>query len=372
MKNRITIFSLAVLLAGATGCDKKDGIDDDLSFVTSASAPTNSNRLFDITNDNSGVVRITPTGTGAASYTVNFGHGTGSGALATVMPGSSASHAYPEGTYTVSIVSTSSTGQTTTNTYPLTVTYRAPENIMITKTVVGNILKVKATALYAASYLVYFGDVANETGTPLATGAEVQHSYAAGGNYNIKVVALSGGAARSEKTESVSMFDPYGLPITFELATTNYEFGTFGGGQQFAKVANPNPSGLNTSATVGKFTRGWEAWSGTYSPLSVPINMTAGKKIRVLVYNPDPAMIGKKLNIELEYGTIANGIAVLQRPVTTSGAWEELVFDFGTIAAIPSNPAFTQLVLRYSNDIEGNVPGGQGSVIYVDNFRITN
>ncbi len=61
-------------------------------------------------------------------------------------------------------------------------------------------LKVKATALYAVSYLVYFGDVPNEIGTPLATAAEVAHTYATAGTYNVRVVALSGGAAKSEKT----------------------------------------------------------------------------------------------------------------------------------------------------------------------------
>ena len=49
--------------------------------------------------------------------------------------------------------------------------------------------------------------------------------------------------------------------------------------------------------------------------------MSVGKKIKVWVYNPDPAMIGKKLNVELENGsTIDNGIAVLKVPLTKSGA----------------------------------------------------
>ena len=47
------------------------------------------------------------------------------------MPGYSTSHAYPEGSYTVTIVSKSLSGQESTATYPLQVTYRAPENITI-------------------------------------------------------------------------------------------------------------------------------------------------------------------------------------------------------------------------------------------------
>jgi hypothetical protein len=66
--------------------------------------------------------------------------------------------------------------------------------------------------------------------------------------------------------------DPFGLPLDFENAFVNYFFGTFGGGQGFATVANPSATGLNTSAKVGKFTRGYEGWSGTYSPMGAPNN----------------------------------------------------------------------------------------------------
>ena len=372
MKKITIIGSLAVLLLGVTACEKKDGIDDDLSFLSSATTSNNA-KIFDISNDNSGNVKITPLGEGAASYTVAYGHGTGAGASAVVMPGFSTTHSYPEGSYTVTITSKSLSGQETTASYPLQLTYRAPENIDITTTTNVHNLKVKATALYAASYLVYFGDVANEVGTPMATGVELSHNYAAAGTYNVKVVALSGGAAKSEKTVPVVIYDAFGLPITFDLTTINYFFGTFGGGQAFATVANPSATGLNTSAKVGKFTRGFEAWSGTYSPLNTPIDMALGKKIKVLVYNPDPALIGKKLNVELEAGSsIANGVAVLKTAVTTSGAWEELVFDFSTIAAIPATEKFSQLVLRFSDGVDGNGVGGNGSVIYVDNFRLTN
>jgi hypothetical protein len=371
MKKLSITFSLFALVAGLTSCEKKNGVDDDLSFLNSATTST-PGKVFDISNDNSGNVRIQPTGEGASSYVVNFGHGTGASASAVVMPGNYVTHSYPEGSYTVSITSKSLSGQESTATYPLQLTYRPPENIIVTTSKTAHLLKVKATALYAASYLVYFGDVANEVGTPLANGAEVSHTYASQGNYNVKVVALSGGAAKSEKITPVTIYDPFGLPITFDLNTIDYFFGTFGGGQGFAKVANPNASGLNTSALVGKFTRGFESWSGTYSPLNIPIDMAMGKKIKVLVYNPDPALIGTKLNVELEEGSISNGIAVLKAPITTSGAWEELVFDFGTIAAIPGNAKFNQLVLRFNDAKDGNGTGGTGSVIYVDNFTLTN
>lgn len=363
MKKIITLCSLAALLAA--GCEK-NGIDDDLSFLNTSNT-INTGKIFDISNDNSGNVRITPTGEGASSFVVNFGHGTGAGASAVVMPGNNATHAYPEGSYTVTIISKSIAGTETTATYPLQVTYRAPENLTVTTSQAARLFKVKASALYAASYLVYFGDVVNEVGTAMATGVELSHTYATAGTYNVRVVALSGGAAKTETTTPVTIFDPFGFPITFELSSIDYFFGTFGGGQQFAKVANPNPSGLNTSANVGRFTRGFESWSGTYSPLNIPIDMAVGKKVRLLAYNPSPALVGKMLNVELESGTVANGIAIKKVAFTTSGAWEELVFDFSTIAAVPATAIFNQLVLRFNDASDG-----AGAIIYVDNFRLTN
>jgi len=347
----------------ASSCSKKDGIDQDLSFLGSISS-SNSAKIFDISNDNSGNVKITPLGNGVSSFKVNFGHGTGTAASAVVLPGNSAIHSYPEGSYTVAIDAYDLGGVKTSTTYPLTVTSGALEKIAIK---IGGDMVVRATADFAKSFLVYYGDVANEVGTPLAIGQKLPaHTYPAGGPYDLKVVALSGGAATAQVVKTL-----FGLPLTFESPTMDYFFGTFGGGQAFAKVANPSASGLNTSANVGKFTRGAESWSGTYSPLNIPINFAQGKKIKLLAYNPDVANIGKKINVELEWavgGTASNPWgAVVKTAVTKSGSWEELVFDFSTNKAIPADAKFTQLVFRYDD-----ATSGAGAIIYIDNISLSN
>ena len=362
---KITILSgVLALLIGSVGC-QKDGINDDTSFLSTATS-SNPGKVFDISNDNSGKVTITPTGQGVSMFTVKYGHGTGAAAEADVKPGFSTTHAYPEGSYTVTIVSKSLSGQETPTTFPLQVTYRAPESLDLGASQTVQFLKVAPTAKYAASYQVYFGDVANETATTVASGGSATHTYAAPGTYNVKLVAMSGGAAKTEKVFPVTVTSTFGMPITFEDAGTNYFFGTFGDNQKFAVVANPDPTGLNTSAKVGKFTRGNQSWSGTYSPVNA-IDMAAGKKIKILAYNPDPALVGKKLNVELEASSIPNGVAVLKTAFTTSGAWEELVFDFGTIADVPATAKFSQLVLRFNDASDG-----AGAIIYVDNIRQTN
>lgn len=360
MKKIKFIFSLVALLAVAISCTV-EGISDDTSLPGADAG--NVNKVFAISDDNSGNVKITPTADGATSFSVDYGHG--SEGLVTLVPGESTTHAYPEGSYTVKIIATSISGTTSEQTFPLEVVYRAPENLEVST---SGEMRVKAKALYAKSFLVYYGDVANEVGTPMAIDQELPaHTYpATGGPFVLKVVALSGGAATTEMTKTL-----FGFPIDFESAEVDYFFGTFGD-VTFSKVVNPDATGLNTSATVGKYTKpnGVPSWSGTYSPLNVPINFSYGKKIKVLAYNPDVANIGKKLNVELEWaidGTPANGVAVLKAPFTTSGAWEEIVFDYSTISGIPAGAKFTQLVLRY-NDSDA----GAGEVIYIDNIRLTN
>lgn len=365
MKKIKYLVSLLILIAFTVGCslDKFD----DLSSVKTLTNPGKVASLFDITSDNTGKVTITPTGEGTGSYDVYFGDGIA--APANVPSGNSVSHNYSEGNYTVKIVAKGLNGVNTEKTYPLAIVFNAPENLVVTLTQSLLNLKVKAKAdRFAISYLVYFGDVANEVGTPLAIGAELSHNYASVGTYDVKVIAFGVGIATTEKITSVKVTVPFVFPINFETQNVNYFFGTFGGGQQFTTVANPNPTGLNKSATVGKFVRGNEAWSGTFSPLDAPLNLATGKKVKVWVYNPDPANIGKKLNVELESGsTIANGIAVLKMPVTTSGVWEELVFDFKTLPTVPTGEKFSQLVLRFNDGVDGDF-----ATIYLDNFRLTN
>lgn len=365
MKNIKLIFNFILLLAFTISCSIPDGIDYDTSFLSSA-ASANVAKVFDVSTDNSGNVRITPTGEGVVSSKVIFGHGIGAAASAVVASGSSAVHTYPEGSYTVNIIYTDLAGNQTTSTYPLVVTYRAPENIVITTT--GE-MRVSVAALYAQSFLVYYGDVANEVGTPLALGQVLPaRTYPAPGSspFVMKVVALSGGAATTIVTKT--LFD---VPIDFETPDVDL-FLPFGSPNQlFATVNNPNTTGLNTSAKVGMFTKGATA-SGTLSTFNVPLNFAYGKKIKVMVYNPNPANIGKNMTLLLQGAVVtgqpANGVAIKKVPITTSGAWEELVFDYGTISAIPSGAKFRQLLMRFNDTQTATVQ----DVLYVDNFVQTN
>ena len=370
MKKITFIYSFAfLLLISAASCTLKDGIDPDLSFLKSA-ASANLNKIFDISTDNSGKVKITPVGEGVTSFLVSYGHGTGAAASATVVSGGNTTHVYPEGNYSVVITATDIAGKETPTTYPLTVTYRAPEKLAVTASVSGYTVAVSATADYAASFQVYFGDVANETPTALAIGASTPaHKYAVGGAYNVRVVALSGGAAKTETTSNVIIFDPLVLPYTCELASQNYMAGGTFGGVNFSIVANPFPTGLNTSAKVAKWEKpvGAEEWAGIWKPLDVALDLSAGTKIKMLVYATE---VGKKVGIELQASPNGAPNTALFVATTVKNQWEELVFDTvtgGADPAIPTGAKYKQFNINYNRPNKG-----LGEVIYIDNIRVTN
>lgn len=71
------------------------------------------------------------------------------------------------------------------------------------------------------------------------------------------------------------------MPLTFESATLNYGFGDFG--NAFAsKIANPDASGINTSANVAQVVKipGAEVWAGTAITLTEPIDFSVYQKLK--------------------------------------------------------------------------------------------
>lgn len=359
---KITILLTLLVLSACT----EDGIGNDTSSLETVTSG-NLDKIFDISNDNSGLVKITPTGEGFSRYAVTLGHG--SSEPVTVFPGQSLSHNYPEGSYTVTIESFDIAGGSTIATYPLVVTYRAPENLAINASGSGYNVTVAPTADYANSYWVYFGDAVNEQPTVIGAGQSITHTYATAGTYTITVIAQSGGVATATATTELLVYNPYSLPITYEDMYQNYGIGGTFGGVGTAIINNPFPGGINTSSKVWQYTKpvGAASWSGTWTPMaapgSVPINIDNGGKIKVMVYATE---VGKMINVELEQATTGIPNQVLKVATTVANQWHELEFDFSTLG-IPQGTSFRQLVFRY-NDTQD----GFGEVIYIDNVTQTN
>jgi hypothetical protein len=356
-------FSITLLLVLAAGCKKM--VTDDISFLESDASPAALSAFFDITQDNTGLVTITPNGEGAVYYDIFYGDATTTPAK--VNAGKNTQHVYAEGVYNVKMVAHSITGKTTEVIKQLTVSYRAPENLdfTITKDANNNYkVTVTATALYETFFRVYFGDVVNEVPVAFNEGSSVTHTYAAVGTYNIRVVALSGGAATTQLIKPVTIVDPVLLPITFESPTVNYDFVNFGGGV-VTKIANPQANGINTTATVGRMVKNApEVWGGSVITLGNPIDFSVNRVFRMKVFSP---RIGAKVLLKVENLT-NSGISFEKETATTvANAWEDLIFDY---SAINTANTYQKVVLIFELGTVGD--GSANFTFLFDDIRLTN
>ncbi len=191
--------------------------DDSLVDLNQIQEPANLGAIFQITQDNSGLVSITPTGESANMFSVDFGDG--SDVASEIRPGESVDHVYAEGDYEVVVTGTNLNGVSAQGAQPLTVSFRQPENleVVITKDPDGYSVTVSASADYATRFDVYFGETVDEEPTALMPGETVTHTYAETGTYDMRVVALSGGAATVDYKETVEMSGPVPAPTPNKL-----------------------------------------------------------------------------------------------------------------------------------------------------------
>lgn len=356
-------FSLTFLVAAIASCKKE--VNDDTSFLSTDKAPDKLSALFEITQDNTGLVTITPNGEGGVYYDIYYGDGTTTPVK--VQAGQNTQHKYLEGLFNVRVVAHSITGKTTEATKQLTVTFRAPENLDFTITVDPNNnyrISVSATALYETNFKVYFGDVPNEVPVTFNEGTTVNHIYPAVGTYQVRVVAFSGGAATTQLIKPVTIVDPVLLPITFESATVNYGFSDFGGGV-VTKINNPQINGINTSAKVGKMVKNApEVYGGSLITLGAPIDFSANKVFRMKVFSP---RVGAKVLLKVENLTNA-GISFEKEVATTvANAWEDLVFNY---AGINTANSYQKVVLIFDLGTVGD--GSPNFTFLFDDIRLTN
>ena len=362
MKRHYKIIFAFLLALPFFGCESDDDALVDLEQVQ---APANLGATFQITQDNSGLVEITPTGEGAAVYTVDFGDG--SAPAEGIKVGDAVEHVYAEGEYEVEVTGTNINGKMASGIQPLTVSFLAPENLEtgIVKDANNNYLvTVSASATNAAMFEVYFGENEDEEATLLMPGETVSYTYSSIGTYNVRVVALSGGAATTEVTEEISITDPLFLPIDFESETLNYTFNNFGGGEGTGApvIDNPDASGINTSARVASYTKpaGSETWAGTTIALDEPIDFSSERYISMDVWSPEAGtdVIFKVENLE-------NADLFVEATATTTVAegWETLTFDMNEF---DPTIEYGRIVLFFNFDVPGT-----GETYYFDNIETT-
>jgi hypothetical protein len=355
----ITLFLLMAVIA--IGCKKEKY--EDTSFVAAANGPDSLSVLFEITQDNSGLVTITPNGVGAVKYDVYYGHGPAT--ATTIDAGKNTTHIYPEGVFNVRIVAYSVNGKTKELTRQLTVSFRAPANLQVNVTAdpANNYrVNVSASALYETNFRVYFGHVPNEVPVSFLEGQTVSHLYSATGTYNVRVVALSGGAATTEQTVPFTIVDPLLLPLTFQSTTLNYNWSNFDGGNM-TTVNNPNPGGINTSTKVAKMVKSpGQPWGGSLIALSSAIDFSTNKIFRVKVFSP---RVGAKLLLKVENATNAGINFEREATTTVANQWEYLYFDYSTINTTQS---YHKIIVIWELGTPGD--GSANFTFHMDDFEL--
>ncbi|HSP11480.1 MAG TPA: hypothetical protein VLO29_03055 [Salegentibacter sp.] len=326
MKKYFKIIFALLLTLPFLSCESDDESLVDLNQIQE---PANLGASFKITQDNSGLVTVTPKGESANMFSVDFGDG--SEVASEIKPGESVEHIYAEGDYDVEVTGINLNGVSATGVQPLTVSFRQPENLAVTITKADDdnyTITVSAEADFAAMFEVYFGDEDDEEPTTFMIGESATHTYDAVGDYDVRVVALSGGAASLEETQTVSITDPLFLPIDFESETLNYTFYNFGGGEGAGApvIDNPDPSGINASDKVASYTKpaGSETWAGTTIALDEPIDFSSNKYISMDVWSP---AAGTPVTFKIENLDDANIAVETTVETTLSNEWETITFD---------------------------------------------
>lgn len=151
---------------------------------------------------------------------------------------------------------------------------------------------------------------------------------------------------------SVSLAFGQALPFDFESGITTSNFVDFDGGTATV-IANPQSSGINTSATVAQIIRnGGQPWSGSKVILASNLDFSTNNLVTMKVYTTAPVGTVVKLKVES-----TNSSDERDALTTASGSWQTLTWDF---TGVPPN--FNQIVFMFDF---GNVGDGSANSTFL-------
>jgi hypothetical protein len=177
--------------------------------------------------------------------------------------------------------------------------------------------------------------------------------------FNFDVVG-AGDTYYFDDIEQFSSVNP--LPVTFE-DDVDYNLVGFGSAVG-SKVANPDATGINTSANVAKMLKpnGSETWAGVSLPLVAPIDFSSQKKLKVKVWSP-AANIPVLLKLEKHNDNTVS----MEKSVNTTVAngWEELTFDYTDV--VNTTVPYQMVVIFFDFGTSGT-----GASYYYDDIKQSN
>lgn len=117
------------------------------------------------------------------------------------------------------------------------------------------------------------------------------------------------------------------LPIDFELNPP--VFIAFGN-STYSVLANPDMSGLNTSATVLQTVHGNETWAGLFVEITDKLDFTTNTLIEVMVWAP----VAGTMRLKLEDKTNSTLFWEADQPVTVASQWTQLTWDLSGVGTL--------------------------------------
>ena len=136
-------------------------------------------------------------------------------------------------------------------------------------------------------------------------------------------------------------------------------------------IANPDPSGVNTSATVMKFTteEGGMPWAGVESTHGADLGAfewdANNRIVRIMVWKSVISDVGIKFASNTSWAELE-----LKVPNTKINEWEELTFDFSNAINPPAGNGTLDQIIIFPDFIAGSSPRTeeQTGVSYVDHI----
>ncbi|TXD47233.1 carbohydrate binding domain-containing protein [Polaribacter sp. IC073] len=365
MKYLKTIYKAIILLIFVSACTESENLD----FLDNIPVPTNIAATYNISQDNTGVVTITPTAEGATSFDVYYGDATATSVK--LEQGKKTVHTYAEGNYDVKVVAYNSVGKTAEFIQPLVVSFQAPQNLMVTvanDASVSKQLNIKATADFAAMYDFYSGEA--DVSQPVATvniGEVLKYQYKEAGTYDIKVVAKGGAIATAEYTvnfevteilaplkaaptppkrdaaDVISIFSDAYTNVTLNELPTSWSLTGF----DATTIENNNVWKLSNLDFLGMVTN-----------YDNGIDISSMEKLHIDYWVPTETT--NELSIKI-VNTVDSGEAVASLGTTAGGSWQSIeidmaVFDGGNLA---NKNKITQILIDSD---------GLAGIVYIANF----
>ncbi len=340
------------------------------SFLDIVPSPYNISAVYDITQDNSGLVTITPNAENAVSYEIDFGDGTPE--MASVLQGQSVDHVYAEGSYEITIKASNVKGDVSEMKQQLIVSFIAPQNLVVVIENDASISKqVNVTANAEFATVFEFNSGEDNVTQPVVSGnigETISYQYADAGTYSV-VVTAKGGAI--ETTDFAVDFEVTEILEPLTAAPTPP-------GRSDADVVSIF-SDAYTNVTLNELPTGWSALAN-FESFSLFGNTTwklSGLDFLGMVTNYDSGVdVSQAEFMHIDYwvpegttngllvkivNTVDGGEAEVSLGDTVGGSWQSIDIDMSEFnnGNLSNKEKITQILIDSQ---------GVSGVVYIDNL----